>query len=69
MTRLPEEFLEVYSGLGKARPSYLAIVPLVHDDRTVALLECTGYRYEPGDIESMFRIFARDVMDKVITRL
>lgn len=65
LTSLPEEYLEVYSGLGKAEPSYLAIVPLVHRDKTIAVLECSGYRYKPNDIESMLRIFARDVMAKL----
>lgn len=65
LTRLPEEHLEVYSGLGKAKPSYLAIVPLVHEHRTIAVLECSGYRYDPNDLEAMFRIFARDVVTKL----
>jgi len=65
LTRLPEGHLEVYSGLGKAAPSYLAIVPLVRQGKTVAILECSGYRYEPGEIENMFRILARDLMDKL----
>ena len=69
LTHLPEGHLEVYSGLGKAAPSYLAIVPLVHKGRTIAVLECSGYRYEPGDIENMFRIFARDLMDKLSPNL
>jgi len=65
LTRLPEEHLEVCSGLGKARPAYLAIVPLVRRNRTVAVLECSGYRYEPHDIENMLRILARDLMQKL----
>lgn len=69
LTSLPEGHLEVYSGLGKATPSYLAIVPLVHKGRTIAVLECSGYRYEPGDIENMFRIFVRDLMDKLSPNL
>jgi len=65
LTRLPEGHLEVYSGLGKAVPSYLAIVPLVHKGKTIAVLECSGYRYDPGDIENMFKIFARELMLKL----
>lgn len=64
LTSLPEGYLEVFSGLGKAIPAYLAIVPLVHKGRTIAVLECSGYRYAPGDIENMFRILARELMEK-----
>jgi len=69
LTRLPEEHLEVYSGLGKAQPAYLAIVPLIHKNRTVAVLECSGYRYDPHDIENLLRILARDLMEKISPNL
>ena len=69
LTRLPEGHLEVYSSLGKAAPSYLAIVPLVHKGKTIAVLECSGYRYDPGDIENMFKIMARELMDKLSPNL
>ncbi len=65
LNRLPEGYTEVFSGLGMAAPAYLAIVPLVHKGHTIAVLEFTGYRYEPGAIENMLRIFARDLMDKL----
>lgn len=65
LTQLPEEHMEVYSGLGRSKPAYLAIVPLVHRNRTVAVLECSGYRYDPHDIEHMFRIFSRELMQKL----
>jgi hypothetical protein len=65
LTHIPEEHREVYSGLGKSEPSYLAIVPLVFQDKTIAVLECSGFRYETRDIEAMFRVFARDLMAKI----
>ncbi len=69
LSRLPEGHLEVYSGLGKAPPAYLAIVPLVHKGKTLAVLECSGYRYKPDAIENMLRILARDLMDKLSPNL
>ena len=65
LTRLPEGHLQVYSGLGKATPKYLAIVPLVLKSRTVAVLECSGYRYDPHDIENMFncRVIFNDLVN------
>jgi len=69
LSRLPEGHLEVYSGLGKAPPSYLAIVPLVHRGRTIAVIECSGYKFSPNEIENMFRILARDLMNKLSPNL
>jgi len=61
LSRLPENYREVYSGLGRAQPSYLALVPLIYQKQCVALIECTGYRYQPDQIESMFRIMTREL--------
>ncbi len=69
MTQLPEEYLEVYSGLGSSRPSYLVIVPFIHKNKTIAVLECSGFRYIPHEIENMFRIFSRDLMEKLSSNL
>lgn len=69
LTRLPEGHLKVYSGLGKAPPAYLAIVPLVHKGKTMAVLECSGYRYAPEAIENMLRILSRDLMEKLSPNL
>lgn len=69
LTQLPEEHLEVYSGLGKAKPAYLAITPLVYKNKTIALLEFTGYRYDAPEIEKMLRVFSRELMDKLAFNL
>lgn len=69
ITRLPEDYLEVYSGLGKAQPSYVAIVPFISKGRTLAVLECSGFKYDPHAIENMFRILARDLMEKLSPNL
>lgn len=68
-TSLPEGYLEVCSGLGKSEPSYLAIVPFIHKNKAIAVLECSGYRYDPHDIETTFRILSRDLMEKISPNL
>lgn len=69
LTRLPEEYLEVYSGLGKAKPAYLAITPLVYKNKTIALLEFTGYRYDAKEIEIILRVFSRELINKLALNL
>ena len=65
LSTFPKGYSEVYSGLGKSEPSYLAIVPIVSQNQTIALLECSGYKFEANEIEAMFRIFTRDLTDKL----
>ena len=69
LNQLPEDYLEVYSGLGKSKPSYLAIIPFNLRNRTVAVLECSGYKYEAYDIERLFRIFSRDLVEKLSVKI
>jgi len=65
LTQFPENYLEVCSGLGKAEPTWLAIIPFVEKDRCIAILECSGFRYDPKKVEAMFRIFTRELMEKL----
>ncbi|RPI46739.1 MAG: GAF domain-containing protein [Bacteroidetes bacterium] len=65
LTSLPDDYLKISSGLGGSPPTYLAFVPLVQNDRVIAVLECCGYRYDPHEIENMFRIFAREAIEKL----
>jgi hypothetical protein len=65
LTRLPEDHLKVYSGLGRSAPSYLAIVPIVKNHRTLGILECSGFKFSPGQIESMCKVFTREISEKL----
>jgi hypothetical protein len=64
LTQLPEAHREVYSGLGRAEPAYLAIAPFTKGGKSRMLVECTGYRHEPHDIENMFKILTRELSAK-----
>ncbi|MEZ5072923.1 MAG: GAF domain-containing protein [Bacteroidales bacterium] len=65
LSRLPEGYLDVLSGLGKSKPTYLALVPLMIQNQCVAVVECCGFKHDPHHIEQLFRIFARDVAVKL----
>jgi len=65
LTRLPDDYLEAGSGLGSAKPSYLAIAPMVMYNRTIGVIECCGFRYDPHEIEKMFRIVTRDLIARL----
>ena len=56
---IPESYGEVLSGLGKTRPAYLALIPVVKEDQTRAVIECAGFRYAGEPLDQLFRIMAR----------
>ncbi len=43
LTELPEDYTEVISGLGKRQPKMLLLAPLIHDEKTVALVELSFF--------------------------
>ncbi|NMM47053.1 GAF domain-containing protein [Marinigracilibium pacificum] len=38
-TEIPQNYMNITSGLGETKPSYLIIVPLIHEDEVVGILE------------------------------
>jgi len=62
---IPDEYSDVLSGLGKAKPSYLAIVPVIVKDKCIAVFECSGFKYTAKEIEQLFQIIAREIASKI----
>ena len=44
MDTVPEGYLEILSGLGKASPTHLMIMPIKHDDRVVGVVEIASFK-------------------------
>jgi hypothetical protein len=62
---IPDEYADVFSGLGKIKPSYLAIVPIIVNDKCVAVFECAGFKYTVSEIEHLLQIVAREIAVKI----
>jgi hypothetical protein len=60
---LPEEYYEVFSGLGSTRPSYLALMPLKIKKKVPYIIEFTGFRYAEAQLEQLLSIVARDLSE------
>lgn len=61
---IPDNYNEVFSGLGSAQPAYLAILPLVVSDKTIAVMEFAGFRFASENLEQLFQILSRDLSQK-----
>lgn len=57
MTNVPNDYVTITSGLGKANPSCLLIVPLIVNDEIHGVLEIAGFkRFEPFEIEFVEKV-------------
>lgn len=43
LTEIPEDYIQITSGLGGASPSFIAILPLVHDEEVMGILEIASF--------------------------
>lgn len=57
MTKVPNEYITITSGLGEAPPSVLIIIPLKLNDKTYGVVEIASFRpYEPFEIEFLEKL-------------
>lgn len=64
-TTIPDDYSEVFSGLGKVKPSYLAIVPIIVKNKCIAVFECAGFKYTSAEIEHVLQIVSRELAAKI----
>ena len=62
---IPEQYGSVFSGLGSGKPAYLAIIPLVVEEHTIAVIEVAGFRWSDENLEQLFHVIARMLSEKI----
>jgi PAS domain-containing protein len=68
ITEIPKDYLNITSGLGKAAPRSLALIPLKYQDATLGIMEIASFEeYEAHHIE-FFELVA-DILASTITNL
>lgn len=53
LDNLPDNYITVMSGLGKSKPKYLAVIPLLYDEELIAVIEI-AFIHELKDYEKRF---------------
>jgi PAS domain S-box-containing protein len=57
LTEIPEDYVEITSGLGKATPRYVVLVPLKHEEAVLGVIELASFKvFEQHEVEFLERI-------------
>lgn len=57
LTEIPDDYVEITSGLGKATPTYIVLVPLKHEEDVLGVIEMASFRkFEQFEVEFIERI-------------
>ena len=51
ITEIPEDYIQIVSGLGAASPRNIIFIPIIFENETVALIEAAAFDEFPDDIE------------------
>lgn len=51
---VPENYIKILSGLGNGTPKYLILFPIIHNDKTIGVVEFATFSQIPRDSEQVF---------------
>ncbi len=55
---IPDDYVKVGSGLGEGKPKYLAFIPVVSNEKTIAIIEFATFIELPTPTDSIFQTLA-----------
>lgn len=57
LTEIPEDYVEITSGLGKANPKYIVLVPLKHEEEVLGVIEMASFKLlEQFEVDFLERV-------------
>ena len=64
---VPEGYIKIVSGLGSSSPKYMGVIPIIHGDETIALLEISTFEKPEVDLVEFQKQFNEKVSEKIST--
>ncbi|MFP4620765.1 MAG: GAF domain-containing protein [Bacteroidales bacterium] len=55
LNKIPENYITVLSGLGQGSPNALLFVPVIHEQKTIGLIELASFKHFDKKTEDIFR--------------
>ena len=64
---VPEGYIKIVSGLGTSSPNYMGVIPIIHGEETIALLEISTFEKPEVDLVEFQKQFNEKVSEKIST--
>jgi len=65
INQIPDSYLTVLSGLGSSNPKYLAIIPIIKNDETVAIIEIASFT----DLSNLIKQFSNALNKLLVNKI
>ena len=65
LTKIPENYITVLSGLGNGSPNGLLIVPVLHNQKTIGLIELASFKHFDKKSEDIFTQLSEKIGKKL----
>ncbi len=63
ISSIPDDYIMVYSGLGKSSDAQMLIQPIVFQDKTIAIIEIASFKQIETEILDMFKDYSRQIAE------
>jgi len=65
LSDVPEDYIQVFSGLGKSTPNHLFIIPLLYNEETIGVLELATFEQYSEDVIGFLVQFTQIIAQEI----
>jgi putative methionine-R-sulfoxide reductase with GAF domain len=69
LTKIPENYVTILSGLGSSSPNSLIMIPIVHENKTIGLIELASFKDFDKKTEKIFNELANRIGSRLSTKI
>ena len=69
LTQIPENYITILSGLGSSSPDCLLFVPIIHEEKTVGIMELASFKTFSKETEQIFTQLSERIGKKISEKI
>jgi len=69
LTQIPDNYITILSGLGSSSPDCLLFVPVIHEEKTVGIMELASFKTFSKETEQIFTQLSERIGNKISEKI